>query len=97
PFLQTRLELPTFEAVQLLVGEVVNMCNNTRLWTLKGHTPHELSQEKRKHLKPLPSVPFTKAQAKGEIFDIKTRKKVGRNDSCPCGSGKKYKHCCDKA
>jgi preprotein translocase subunit SecA len=19
--------------------------------------------------------------------------KVGRNDSCPCGSGKKYKHC----
>jgi preprotein translocase subunit SecA len=22
--------------------------------------------------------------------------KVGRNDSCPCGSGKKYKHCCGK-
>ena len=21
--------------------------------------------------------------------------KVGRNDSCPCGSGKKYKHCCE--
>lgn len=21
-------------------------------------------------------------------------KKVGRNDDCPCGSGKKYKHCC---
>ncbi|MFM1815662.1 MAG: hypothetical protein RLZ98_2357 [Pseudomonadota bacterium] len=20
--------------------------------------------------------------------------KVGRNDSCPCGSGKKYKKCC---
>lgn len=20
--------------------------------------------------------------------------KVGRNDSCPCGSGKKHKHCC---
>ena len=20
--------------------------------------------------------------------------KIGRNDSCPCGSGKKYKHCC---
>ncbi|GMR24642.1 MAG: hypothetical protein BMS9Abin37_3220 [Acidobacteriota bacterium] len=20
--------------------------------------------------------------------------KVGRNDGCPCGSGKKYKHCC---
>ena len=23
-------------------------------------------------------------------------KKVGRNDPCPCGSGKKYKHCCMK-
>ena len=22
--------------------------------------------------------------------------KVGRNDQCPCGSGKKYKHCCGK-
>ena len=21
-------------------------------------------------------------------------RKVGRNDACPCGSGKKYKHCC---
>lgn len=21
-------------------------------------------------------------------------KKIGRNDSCPCGSGRKYKHCC---
>ena len=22
------------------------------------------------------------------------QQKVGRNDPCPCGSGKKYKHCC---
>ena len=26
----------------------------------------------------------------------KTGHKVGRNDPCPCGSGKKYKHCCGK-
>ena len=24
------------------------------------------------------------------------QKKVGRNDPCPCGSGKKYKKCCGK-
>ncbi len=24
------------------------------------------------------------------------KKKIGRNDPCPCGSGKKYKHCCGK-
>ncbi|HOW37859.1 MAG TPA: SEC-C metal-binding domain-containing protein, partial [Bacillota bacterium] len=24
---------------------------------------------------------------------VKVTQKVGRNDPCPCGSGKKYKHC----
>jgi preprotein translocase subunit SecA len=24
-------------------------------------------------------------------------KKVARNEPCPCGSGKKYKHCCGKS
>ncbi len=28
---------------------------------------------------------------------IDTTKKVGRNDPCPCGSGKKYKKCCGAA
>ena len=23
-------------------------------------------------------------------------KAIGRNDSCPCGSGKKFKHCCQR-
>ena len=23
--------------------------------------------------------------------------KIGRNDKCPCGSGKKYKKCCSQA
>ncbi|MBE6827822.1 MAG: preprotein translocase subunit SecA [Ruminococcaceae bacterium] len=27
---------------------------------------------------------------------VKKGKKVGRNEPCPCGSGKKYKHCCGK-
>ena len=26
----------------------------------------------------------------------KKNKKVGRNDPCPCGSGRKYKQCCGK-
>jgi hypothetical protein len=26
----------------------------------------------------------------------RTGPKVGRNDPCPCGSGKKYKNCCGK-
>ena len=27
----------------------------------------------------------------------RTSPKVGRNDPCPCGSGKKFKQCCGKA
>ena len=27
---------------------------------------------------------------------VRTTPKVGRNDPCPCGSGKKYKHCCGR-
>jgi SEC-C motif-containing protein len=35
----------------------------------------------------------------GEIVPktvVRTSPKIGRNDPCPCGSGKKYKHCCGK-
>ena len=28
---------------------------------------------------------------------VRSGPKVGRNDPCPCGSGKKYKHCCGKS
>jgi len=31
--------------------------------------------------------------ASGKAEPVKVEKKVGRNDPCPCGSGKKYKHC----
>lgn len=27
---------------------------------------------------------------------IRKGKKIGRNDPCPCGSGKKYKYCCGR-
>jgi preprotein translocase subunit SecA len=34
----------------------------------------------------------SRRSSKPETF-MRTDKKVGRNDPCPCGSGKKYKHC----
>jgi preprotein translocase subunit SecA len=36
----------------------------------------------------------TEAQAKAK--PVRTGPKVGRNDPCPCGSGKKYKNCCGR-
>ena len=46
---------------------------------------------------------FKKAEGKWYFFDgkpvapeqyVRQQPKVGRNDPCPCGSGKKYKKCC---
>ncbi|MCL2675326.1 MAG: retroviral-like aspartic protease family protein [Firmicutes bacterium] len=34
--------------------------------------------------------------AKNLDTSVQSDKKTGRNDSCPCGSGKKYKNCCER-
>src|SRR6266436_1725604 len=36
------------------------------------------------------------ADAVAKAKPRRTGPKVGRNDPCPCGSGRKYKHCCGK-
>jgi preprotein translocase subunit SecA len=36
------------------------------------------------------------AQRQPQKVAVPAGKKVGRNDPCPCGSGKKYKHCCGR-
>ena len=36
------------------------------------------------------------AEAQAKARPVRTGPKVGRNDPCPCGSGKKYKQCCGK-
>ena len=33
---------------------------------------------------------------KAELTNLNKKEKIGRNDLCPCGSGKKYKKCCGK-
>jgi len=35
--------------------------------------------------------------APGKLQPVRVGKKIGRNDPCPCGSGKKYKKCCGAA
>ncbi len=63
---------------------VIDFSNNIRIWDNNGFTPHEIFEKIEKpNLKPLPSKPF-----------IINKDKIGRNDICPCGSGKKYKKCC---
>lgn len=69
------------DTLQTVIDILSNMANSTRLWSNNGYTPDEMfEQYERKHLKKLPAK----------------RVKIGRNDPCPCGSGKKYKRCCGR-
>lgn len=56
--------------------------NNTRIWENNGFTPSELHEIYAKQNKNIIKFPTPQKQ------------KIGRNDPCPCGSGKKYKKCC---
>lgn len=65
---------------------VMNLANNTRIWENNGYTPNEIFEKYEKpNLRPLPTENFS---------GVVKSKKIGRNDPCPCGSGKKYKKCC---
>jgi preprotein translocase subunit SecA len=57
------------------------------------HTIYHVNLVKRE----APQKPPTPAQAgTGGKKQKVGGKKIGRNDPCPCGSGKKYKHCCGR-
>lgn len=57
------------------------------------HKVHKLAQEIEANLPAIYKfwVPLRKAAVQTLVRD---EPKVGRNDECPCGSGKKYKKCC---
>lgn len=59
--------------------------NDTPLWINKGHTPAELVERMDR------KAPESRSKA-NNVLAFPGR--VGRNDLCPCGSGKKYKNCC---
>lgn len=100
--IQEELEFTSEKQFNELAGILQQMMNNTRLWVLKGHTPEEVFAKEREHLQPLPSssVQFPLASPPAvssmnhNVYSFETKQKIGRNDPCPCGSGKKYKKCC---
>lgn len=54
-------------------------------------------EEKEEHMKEMESMSFDDKIYNNLTFTKRTPvtvSKVGRNDPCPCGSGKKYKKCC---
>jgi preprotein translocase subunit SecA len=61
-----------------------------------GYGVHEMAQQQA--AAGVPQAEGSQAEGEEEPAKVKTivreADKVGRNDPCPCGSGKKYKKCC---
>ncbi|WP_050988031.1 SEC-C metal-binding domain-containing protein [Thiothrix nivea] len=71
--------MPAHE-LQERANQVIDAATRLHAYWLKQRTPMRMPTNFSKPLPPAqPAV---------------SQKLVGRNDPCPCGSGKKYKKCC---
>lgn len=70
------------DTMDRLVGLLGNLRNTLPLWELNGWSATE-------------QIEMVTGQ-KLFVDDFGRPLKIGRNDPCPCGSGKKYKNCCGK-
>ena len=77
------------EGFELFDKMLDNICKDTTLYLLKAEIRQNLQAKQVKGS-------TNEAKEQGVKKTIKKGKKIGRNDMCPCGSGKKYKQCCGK-
>lgn len=89
-FLKEHLEINHIQVLQEVMQQLFSLSNNTRQWEIKGYMPSELATTEEKYLQPIQKTKLrTSSNDEKQI-------KIGRNDLCSCGSGKKYKRCCGK-
>ena len=77
------------EGFELFDKMLDNICKDTTLYLLKAEIRQNLQVKQVKGK-------TNESKESSPKKTIKNSKKVGRNDPCPCGSGKKYKQCCGK-
>ncbi len=77
------------EGFELFDKMLDNICKDTTLYLLKAEIRQNLQVKQVKGK-------TNEAKDSTSKKTIKNSKKVGRNDMCPCGSGRKYKMCCGK-
>ncbi|MEG0352808.1 MAG: SEC-C metal-binding domain-containing protein [Clostridium sp.] len=75
------IHIQNMDQLQEVTLMMTQIMKHTRSWYNKGYTSEEVQREM-----------FPEMYGK-EVTQV-NKVKVGRNDACPCGSGKKYKKCC---
>jgi preprotein translocase subunit SecA len=74
----------------------------TLLDTIQHDVAHTIYHVNIARKEPSAQAPSLMAQVAGRGHPVGKQKtkvggrKIGRNEPCPCGSGKKYKHCCGR-
>ena len=84
------LQAYTTEGYELFDELMANIEAKISIYLLKAEVRQNTDRKEQKSNK---IVHDTHLKTKGTPIK---KEKIGRNDSCPCGSGKKYKQCCGK-
>jgi len=95
-----------FESFELFKSMIQRTNKEIDSFLIKGHLPGQMTDVKQAQAPrgtdmsryktertDLLSQAHSNTQQEQKTQPIVREKKVGRNDPCPCGSGKKYKHC----
>ena len=84
------LQVYALEGFDLFDNMMANISAEISNFLLNAEVRQNIEREEVKNIKTNDGKEGVKSKPK------KADKKVGRNDPCPCGSGKKYKNCCGK-
>ena len=84
------LQVYALEGFDLFDNMMANISAEISNFLLNAEVRQNIEREEVKNIKTNDGKEGVKSKPK------KVDKKVGRNDLCPCGSGRKYKQCCGK-
>ena len=84
------LQVYALEGFQMFDNMMATINEEISNYLLNAEIRQNIEREEVKNIKTNDGKEGVKSTPK------KATKKVGRNDPCPCGSGKKYKQCCGK-
>ena len=78
------------DMIEEIKNDTVKLLYNARIYTSEEQQRQHEKQYKNVSASGPGSEPVSKKEP------VVNKNKVGRNDPCPCGSGKKYKNCCGR-
>lgn len=95
----TEYKKESFILFDSMKGQVKKSIVNS-LFTVRLYTKEEIEELQRRHQEELDaqleahrrSLEAESVKEEAKLIQ-RSNLKIGRNDACPCGSGKKYKHC----